>query len=149
MEDLAPKVTSALSGITSSSPAENTQLASLIANRIRSLNQRSLQTKLADLMSGVPLPELVFLLDNPREPEKSVQHFPRTVADTRHFFTHYEEALAGRSLSGANLQRATATCWAILTFCLARTLGIREDIALKMAVKAKYAMFLIARSGEL
>jgi hypothetical protein len=125
--------------------SENTQL---LVNRIGSLNQWSLQTKLEDLFQRIPISDLMPILGNPREPKVAIKEFARGVSITRHFLTHHDERQARKAFSETDLRRAVSSCWAVLTYWLARQLEIDEKQAGDMALKAKNAMFLTApRTG--
>jgi ApeA N-terminal domain 1 len=122
--------------------------APLLVNRIGFLNQLSLRSKLEVLLERVYPTYLVTILNNPDEPQVAIQEFAKGVATTRHFLTHYNERQARQALSNIDLRRAVSSCWAVLTYWLARRLGIDEDQAGKMALNAKDAMFLTApRAG--
>jgi hypothetical protein len=120
----------------------------LLLNRIRYLNQVSLQTKLTDLLEMLGF-DFTPILDNPDDLDVAVKKFARKVTATRHFLTHYSQKQARQAFSEADLRRATSSCWAILTYWLAWRLGIGEDLAGKMALKAKSAMFLTAQRAGL
>jgi hypothetical protein len=116
--------------------------------RIHFLNQVTLQTKLTDLLPMIGF-DFMPILNNPDDPEVAVKEFAGKVTTTRHFLTHPSKKQARRAFSGMELRRATSSCWAILTYWLARQLAIREDLAGEMALKAKYVMFLISQRGGL
>jgi hypothetical protein len=91
---------------------------------------------------------LMPILNNPDEPEIAIKEFAKGVATTRHFLTHYNERQARQAFSATDLRRAVSPCWAVLTYWLAHRLGIDEERAGKMALKAKKAMFLtVPRAG--
>ena len=126
----------------------NPENAPLLLNRIGFLNELSLRTKLEALLQRMYTSYLMPILNNPDEPQVAIKEFAKGVATTRHFLTHYNERQARQAFSEIDLRRAVSSCWAVLTYWLARRLGIDEEQAGKMALNAKSAMFLTApRAG--
>ena len=122
--------------------------ARLLVNRVGSLNQLSLQTKLENLLRMMNPGYLMPLLNNPDDSEVAIKEFTRRVATTRHFLTHYSKKQAQQAFSDTDLRRAVSSCWAVLTYWLARRLGIDDERAGKMALNAWHVMFLtIPRAG--
>jgi hypothetical protein len=123
--------------------------AELLIGRLGFVNDLSLQTKLEQLFGRTHPQHLTPLVDIAMGRESTAAEFAARVAKTRHFLTHYDESNAAEAFAGADLQRATASCWAVLTYWLARELGIEDGRAAKMAWKARRAMFVISERGGL
>ena len=121
------------------------QLRDLLLNRIGSLNELSFRSRLEELFKRIPGRWLMPILDNPPPGwERYLNSFLASVEATRHYLTHFDPEQSVKALRGEALEVATSRCWSVLSFWLARTVGFSEEIAGRIAMNAKRAMFLIA-----
>jgi hypothetical protein len=106
-------------------------------------------SRLKKLINEIPGPELMPLLNNPDDREKGIDEFIRKIDKTRNFLVHHEKKYAKEALRDHNLQSAISSCWAILTYWLARNLGFSERMAGDIAYKEHYAIFFVGRKSAL
>ena len=129
-------------------PEDFTGLWELIVQRISALNKLSFRSRLDQLFRQVPGRELMSIMENPSKLDDAISSFLRSVEATRNYLTHYTQKQAKGALSGDELQEAICRCWAVLTFWLARSLGLGDEASGGIARAAKRAMFLVSqRSG--
>jgi len=96
-------------------------------------NRHTLQTKLEILLRPVPV---LFTTDAGRAT------FPRRVADTRHYLSHYSESMRNRAMKGDTLRRATIGCWMILTYWLAHLVDAPVELARSLTARAQHPSLL-------
>jgi hypothetical protein len=123
--------------------------AQSLLDRFRYMNELTLGAKLEGLLQAMHPGYLMPLLNDLDEPRQALKEFARKVARTRHFLTHHNKKQARRAFSERELPQAVSSCWAVLTYWLARQLGIDEDRAGNMALSAKDAMFFAAQRAGL
>lgn len=125
-------------------------LRQLILNRISSLNKISFRSRLEDLFRGIPVRWLYPILNNPHpDVTDPVDELIRAIEQTRNYLTHYDERLKNKALSGTELEKVAAQCWSVLTYWLTHRIGLSSDIAGRMALNSKRAMFLVAHKTRL
>lgn len=130
-------------------PEKFPELKEIIVQRIAPLNKISFRSRLDQLFRGIPGSELMPIMRNPPKLEEEVSRFLRSVEATRNYLTHHSEEQAKDALSGESLQEAVFRCWAVLTFWLAKSLGVNDNISGDIALAAKKAMFLVSRRSGL
>lgn len=149
VENLKPEMVRLLPDAGGSEQGNSSQPGEILAGRLGGLNQLSLQSKLQDLIDGMPRPTAAHLLINPTDGEAALGKIAGKVANTRHFLTHYDPEAAHKALAGAGLERVASGCWGMLTYWLARQLGLSQEVGCRMAHQAKYAMFKTSRRSGL
>lgn len=120
-----------------------------IIKRAAWMNSPNLRTRLKQIFNDMPDKELMPILGNPVNLKKRIAGFLDKTITTRHYLTHYSEENRKKALRDEELEDATLVCWAVLTFWMARYLGIDEELAGDMALKAKRAEFFVNRDLDL
>jgi hypothetical protein len=121
----------------------------ILSKRIGSLNEFSFMSRLKNLINEIPGPELMPMLNNPADKDRGIDDFVRKIDKTRNFLIHHEQKHAKEALTGRQLRGAISSCWAILSYWLARSLGFSERMAGDIAYKAHYAIFRVGRKSAL
>lgn len=125
------------------------KLRDLLIARIASLNKLSFRSRLTQLFDGIPKPYLMPLIGNPNRPDDAIESFLKKIEATRNFLTHHEQAQSKNSLYEQDLRDAMVSCWAVLTFWIARKLGFSEKESGHIASRASRTMFLVSKKSEL
>jgi hypothetical protein len=151
---LLPNIEQSFAEVSSLTASEAKDQSNRVAGQIGFLNQATLRSKLEDLLSVVPPPTTGTLLDwrllgRSQAPDDPRAGFAKRVSDTRHFLTHYDDEQRKRSLAGSELNSAVLSCWGLLTYWLARELGLDEETCAHMVHQAKRAVFRTGFDGEL
>jgi hypothetical protein len=153
---LAENVPDPFPGLESEGDSENKstvdqrQLRTVVLDRINSLNKLSFRSRLGMLFREIPQGILMPIFDNPYpRVDEVLEEFLRQVEETRNYLTHYDKKLAESALKGKDLEKATARCWAVLTYWIATYIGFGPENSRRMALNAKRAMFLVAYKTQL
>lgn len=125
------------------------ELKAVVVRRISSLNSKSLRSRLEELTRSIPGHWLMPIFGDPPALAPALETFFEEVDATRNYLTHFRKSLQARALRGEQLEAATARCWAILSFLLAHSLGLDQEKAGHIAMKAHRAMFLVGRRLDL
>jgi hypothetical protein len=129
-------------------PLDDKNKAIVIA-RIGNLNRLSFRSRIESLVEAVPGPNLMPLIGNPVDPEAEIALLIKQIDDTRNFLTHFDEQLRERAVSGRRLRHLATVLWGILTFHLARTVGLPDETSCEMMRQAQRPMFIIGRELNL
>lgn len=121
----------------------------ILLNRLSFLNELSFSSRMRQLLAEIPGPDLMPLLNNPDNRENGINEFVRKIDRTRNFLIHHEKKHAKDALMGHKLQSAISSCWAILSYWLARNLGFSERIAADISYKAHFSIFHVGRKSAL
>ena len=121
----------------------------VLLKRLGSLNEFSFMSRLKKLINEIPEPKLMPILNNPEDRDRGIDDFARKLDKTRNFLIHHEQKHAAEALTGRQLRRTISSCWAILTYWLARSLGFSEQMAGNIAYRAQYAFFRVGRKSVL
>jgi hypothetical protein len=120
----------------------------VLIRRFGGLNNVSFRTRLEKLFSAIPERELMPILANPKNLAEALPRLLKRMGATRHYLTHFGEDLRADALLGEELEGAALTCWAVLSFWLAKSLlGMTDEEAGDLALAARNATFLVAPEG--
>lgn len=120
----------------------------VLVGRFGGLNNVSFRTRLERLFTAIPERELMPILSNPRDLDEALPDLLKRLGATRHYLTHFGEKQRDQALLGTDLEGAALTCWAVLSFWLAKSLlGMSDEEAGDVALSAKKAAFLVAPEG--
>ena len=128
---------------------KNVKKRDIIIQRIASLNKLSFRSRLEQIFNSVNGVELMPLLNNPADPPKAIDSLLKTIENTRNYYTHFDRSLKKKQVTQNELVEITYSCWAVLTYILAKKIGFNDENSGDMAYKSKFAMFLISRQTDL
>jgi hypothetical protein len=117
----------------------------VLLNRIGALNQLSFRSRLERIFGQIPNATISYLLEGRlrRADSVSVDDFLEKLEATRHYWTHFDEEQRALSFTDDEIETATLSCWGVLTYTLARALGLDDSQSDDMARNARTAVFLV------
>ena len=121
----------------------------IIIQRIASLNKLSFRSRLEQIFNSVNGVELMPLLNNPDDPPKAIDSLLKNIENTRNYYTHFNRKLKKKQVSEEELVEITYSCWAVLTYALAKKIGFDDKSSGDMAYNSKFSMFSISRQTNL
>jgi ApeA N-terminal domain 1 len=115
----------------------------IIVDRFAGLNELSFRSRMEKIFRSIPGPELMPLIRNPHDSEVFLTQFLKQLETSRHYLTHFDEKQRAGKFSDDELQNASLTCWAVLTFWIAHLIGLSDEEAGHVALQARDALFLV------
>lgn len=116
----------------------------ILLSRIGGLNELSFRSRIERMFREIPGGVLMPLLDNPRDLDETLKELLPRLEATRHFLTHFSEEQRALAYPKEEMEKITGCCWGVLTYWLARALGLEQSVSEDMALKSgRYAMFLV------
>ena len=124
--------------------ANRDNFVGLLVSRVGSLNNFSLQSKLEDLLEGVPENTLYPICDNPRDIAVYRAQLIKKTVRTRNYLTHFNEEEKRRAASGEELRKMCGQLWAVLTYWLGKEFisdeKILDNISIESSEKAQFVI---------
>lgn len=121
----------------------------IILSRVGGLNDFSFKSKLTRLFCEIPPGILGPIMGNPQDLKTSLAGFLDQLESSRHYLAHFSLDQEAKAFSRDQVQDAALICWSVLTFWIARKLGLDLRLAGDMATRAKDSMFLVHQNSNL